>query len=117
MAFHGEGVAEDELDPLPAAEVGQPVPGEDTLDGDDEALAEGFDGLQERLGCRADVLVEEDSALPVENAEVHGPGVQVDAAVGSVGLRVESHGPLLKGRGFVFRQAYSGWGRRRRGPG
>jgi len=35
-----EGVAEDELDPFPPAQIGEPGPGEDALDGDDAIVAE-----------------------------------------------------------------------------
>jgi hypothetical protein len=43
--FHVQGVSENESDLLVVAEVGQPVPGEQALDGDDEIVAEGGDGL------------------------------------------------------------------------
>ena len=38
-----EGMAQDELDPLLGAEIGQPVPGENALDSDHQVLAKGFD--------------------------------------------------------------------------
>ena len=43
----------------------------------------------------ADPLVEDDGALLVEDAEVEGSGMEVDAAVVQVLLSIESHGPLL----------------------
>jgi acetyl-CoA carboxylase biotin carboxyl carrier protein len=94
--LHVEGVAEDEGDPFPPAEVREPVPGEDALGGDDEVFAVGRDGGQEGLGTAAQVLVEEDLALAIEDAQVHRLRVEVDPAVVGVALRVESHGSLLK---------------------
>ena len=79
--LHGEGVAQDELDPLAPAEVGDPVPGEDALDADDQVGSAGGDGLEERVGRGATVLVKHDLAVTGEDAEVHGASVQVDPAV------------------------------------
>ena len=90
--LHVEGVAEDEGDVL-GAEVGEPVPAEDALGGDDQVVAEGFDGFEEELGLAGQVAVQQDVAAPVlEDAEVHGAGVEVDAAVVSMLASVEAHG-------------------------
>lgn len=78
--------------PLPGAQVGQPVPGEDALDGDDEVLTVGGDHLEESLRPGLYVAVDEDFAGLVQDADVHGSGVQVDAAVVAVLLGVKSHG-------------------------
>src|SRR5262249_3420329 len=88
---HVQGVAEGEGDGFLLAEVGQPVPGEHALDADHEAVAEGGDGAEEGVGPGRQVAVEDDGAVVVEDADVHGPRVQVDAGVESVLLRVESH--------------------------
>jgi hypothetical protein len=93
--LHVEGMTEDELDPLPSAEIGEPVPGEHALDGDDEVVTVGRDGLYKGLRMTPHVLVQEDLALPVEDAQVHGLGMQIDPAVVGVRLGVESHGSLL----------------------
>ncbi len=61
--LHVEGVAEDEGDAFGGAEVGKPVPGEDALDGHDEALAIRSDRLQKRFGVRRQVLVDEHLAV------------------------------------------------------
>ena len=58
-------MAEDEGDVLPGAQVGEPVPGEDALDGDDEVVAVGRDGCEEPLGVARDVPVQEDLAVLV----------------------------------------------------
>ena len=94
--LHVQSVAKHELDPFPAAEVRQPVPGEHALDGDDEVVAVGRDRLEERFGTAPHVLVEEDLALPVEKAQIHGLRVQIAPAVVLVAFVVESHGSLLK---------------------
>src|SRR5262249_57799791 len=89
--FHVQGMAQDKRDRLLGAEVGEPVPAEQALDGDDQPLAEGFDGGQEGIGPRRQVLVVDHLAVRIEDAQVHGPGMQIDAAVKSVRLRVETH--------------------------
>jgi len=88
-------MSKDEGDGLLVAEIGDPVPGEDALDPDDDILAIGLDGLQERLRGGVDVLVEPDFALVVDDTDVHGSGVQIDAAIEGVGAGVESHWGLL----------------------
>jgi hypothetical protein len=52
-----------------------------------------YDGMGGKDGVRAggDGVVEEDDALGVENTECDGSGVQVDAALESVGLGAEPH--------------------------
>jgi hypothetical protein len=89
--FHVEGVAQDEGNPLLGAEVGQPVPGEDTFDADDEILPVRRNRLEKRLGCRFHIAVQHDLAVLIQDAEVHGAGVQVDATIKLVLLGVESH--------------------------
>jgi hypothetical protein len=46
---------------------------------------------QEGFWRRLHVLVQKYLAVPVENAQVHGAGVQADAAIVLVGVCVESH--------------------------
>jgi hypothetical protein len=94
-SLHVEGVAEDEGDVLATAEVGEPVPGEDALDGDDEAFTVRAHDLEEVFGRGGDVLVDEDPPLAVEDADEHRSGVKVDAAVEGVALGVKSHRGLL----------------------
>jgi hypothetical protein len=94
--LHVEGAAEIERDVLPPAEIGQPISGEDALDSDDEIFAIGLDGCRKRLWAVSRVLVEQDLAVSIENAEVHGLGVKVDATVAAMGPGVGSHGPLLE---------------------
>jgi hypothetical protein len=94
--LHVQGMAEDEGDVLAGAEIGKPVPAEDALSGDDQVVAVGRDGLEEELRIAAQVAVQKHvAALVVEDAQVHGTSVQVDAAVVSMLAGVEAHGPLL----------------------
>jgi hypothetical protein len=73
------------------AEVGEPVPGEHALAGDGESVAEGLDGLEEGGGRGGNGVVPDGVAVAVEDADGEGPGVEIDAAVKSVLLVVESH--------------------------
>ena len=92
---HVEGMAQNEVDLLASAQIGQPVPGEDTLGGDDKILPEGLDRSQEGFRAALDVLLEQRFSAAAEDAEIHGSGVKVDATVVRMNLVVESHGPLL----------------------
>src|SRR5262249_43323101 len=89
--FHVECVPEDKGDVLGLAQVGEPVPAKQALAGHDQAVAEGRDGLQESRRLGRHFLVQDDLAGVIEDAQVHCPGVQIDAAVESVRLVVEAH--------------------------
>jgi hypothetical protein len=58
------------------------------LQGDHEVITKGLDGPEKVVRAAAAVLVERGRSLSIEDAEVHGPGVQVDPAAGGVRLRV-----------------------------
>jgi hypothetical protein len=74
-------------------QIGDPVPAKDTLDIDDDVCEEREDQLKKHLGRpRWDVFKQPGFAFLVENADVHFPCVQIDAAVELVLLLVESHG-------------------------
>jgi hypothetical protein len=77
-------VAQDEGDLLLGAKVGDPVPGVHALGAEHEVVAERRKGPEERLGAGGDVLVEDDGAVLIEDAEVKGSGVEIGAAVESV---------------------------------
>jgi hypothetical protein len=89
--LHVQGVAQDEGDTLAGAQIGQPVPGEHAFDADHDVLAVRANDGQEVLGAGRSVAVDEDLAAGIEDADVHASGVQVDTAVVSVLLCVESH--------------------------
>src|SRR5579872_6037900 len=96
--FHGPGVTEDEGDVLVAAGVGQPVPAVHALAGDEQAVTEGSDGLEEGTRSGGQVASEDDLTVAVEDDEEEGPGVQIDASVESGGgrWREGAHGEDLR---------------------
>ena len=93
--LHVQRVAQDEGNVLLGAQVRQPVPAEHALHADHDAVAVGSDALEQCLGVARQIVVENDCAGTIENANVHGPCMQVDAGIKSVGLVVESHHGLL----------------------
>ncbi len=70
-SLHIESMAENKVDALLTAEVGEPVPAENAFDRNDESFAEGCDSLEEGLGLRADVAVKARLSGRVETTEVH----------------------------------------------
>jgi hypothetical protein len=96
--LHIEGVSQYKGDVFVGTQIGEPVPGEDALDGNDEVIAERRDGPQERFGGGLQNAVQQDLAVPVQDAQIHGSGVQIDAAVVPVDVCVESHWGLLSRR-------------------
>ena len=93
--LHVQRVTEDEGDGMLGAEVSEPVPVEDALGRDDQVFLEGFDGFEEASSVAGEVLVKQDVALGVENAQIESAGVKVDPAVMLMLLGIEAHGPLL----------------------
>jgi hypothetical protein len=53
------------------------------LAADDQAVAEGVDGLEEGCRCGGEVAGAALLSVAVEDAEEQGPGVEIDAGVGS----------------------------------
>jgi hypothetical protein len=66
------------------------VPGEAAFDADHHLLSRGDKRLETRFGCCPHMPVEHDLSILVYEAEVQGPGVQVDATVARVLCGVES---------------------------
>jgi hypothetical protein len=89
--LHGERMTEDERKTFVGTEVGEPVPGEHTLDRHDNPLTIRGNGVQKGLRSGFHIAMHQDLAALVEDADVHGPGMQVDAAVKWVLGGVESH--------------------------
>jgi hypothetical protein len=92
---HVERVTEDEGDVLLRAQVGEPVPTVDALDGDDQILAKRRDREEEPLWIAGQAAVQQHHALAVDDAEVQRPRVEVDPAVVLVRRVVEPHRALL----------------------
>src|SRR5260370_38416778 len=78
--------------------VGEPVPGGHTFDGDSEPITVGRDGVEERTAVGGIIAVQDGLTAGVEDAQVHAPGVQIDAAVESVRLLI----------GWLFVKAHHG---------
>ena len=97
-----EGMTEDESDALVGTQVSEPVPGAQARDGHDETLSRRGQSVQEGLRVGLHGAVHEPLAALVENADVHGTGVEVDAAGKWVLGRVESPCGLLLVRDTVF---------------
>ena len=108
MAFHLEGMTENEADAFSSAQIGQPVPGEEAFNADDDVLAEGTDRLEKGIGIGLHVAMKNDRAGLIENAEIHGSAVKINSAVVRMLLRIESHRGLLlscrpSGTTYTFR--------------
>jgi len=82
---------QDKGDVFSGAPIGDPIPGEYALDADDPIGAIGGNSLEEGLGIAFHVAMEQDVADLIEDAQIQGPGVQIDAAVVGMLLRVEAH--------------------------
>jgi hypothetical protein len=89
--FHVEGVSEDKRDTCIGAQVGEPVPGEHTFDGDDDTVSIGCNGFEKGFRICLHVTVKQRLTGLVEDADVHGTGMQVDTAVKWVLRGVKSH--------------------------
>ena len=79
--LHVQGVPKHEGDPLLRAEIGEPVPREDAFHGNHQVLAVRRDHLEKVLRRGGAVAMDENLALPIEDAEVHVPRVQIDPTV------------------------------------
>jgi hypothetical protein len=66
------------------------VPGEETLDGHHQAIPIGGHGLEEGFRRRLHIAVEQDFSFVTQDADVHGAGMPVDAAVKLVRCGVKS---------------------------
>ena len=113
--FHIKRMPEDKRHTFTGAEVGQPIPGEETCDADDQIGPVRRDGFEKRLRASRHVPVHQNLAILVQDAEVHGAGMQIDAAVKLVLLGVESHEVSSSSLVFSPLPAYHG-GMWRRGP-
>jgi hypothetical protein len=93
-AVHGlqrEGMPQDNGNTLVRTEIGQSIPGKQTLDGHDEALAVRGDGLEQGFRCGCHVAVQQDFASVSHDTDVHAPRMQINTTVKGVLVGVESH--------------------------
>ena len=89
--FHGERVPEDKRHAFAGTQIGQPVPGKDAFHTDDQVLPVGGDGFEKGGWASGHIPVHKDFPILVQDAEVHGTGMQINAAVELVLLRIEAH--------------------------
>jgi hypothetical protein len=75
-------VSKDEIDFVIGAQIGQPVPAEDTFDADNDIFDKG----------KHQFKVDDHFALTVQDADIHFPGMQIDTAVILVLPVVKFHG-------------------------
>jgi hypothetical protein len=89
--FQVEGMTEDKRDPMFSTEISKPVPGKHAFGRQDDLIAVGGDGLEQRLWGGGHGPVQQRFTSLVEDAQVHGAGVEIDTTVKRVLLGVESH--------------------------
>jgi len=90
-SFHVESVAEDEVETFVDAQIGQPVPAEHAFHANHEPVTERLDRPQKVVRLGSHVSMQTLVALAIEDAQIHLPCVQIDAAIEFVLLIVESH--------------------------
>ena len=84
-------MTENESDLFSSAQIGEPVPGEDAFDRDDDLFPIRCNRLEKGIGFGLHVAMKYDRASLVEDTEVHGSSVQINSAVMRMLLRIESH--------------------------
>jgi hypothetical protein len=90
--LHVQGVAQDKGDLVFGAKIGYPVPGEHALDTDHHIFEKREDDIKQQRGIGIDIFVHFGFTLLVDDAHVHFPCMQIDAAIEFVLLIVKSHG-------------------------
>jgi hypothetical protein len=66
-------VSKDEIDFVIGAQIGQPVPAEDTFDADNDIFDKGKHQFKIAFRIGFDVQVDDHFALTVQDADIHGP--------------------------------------------
>jgi hypothetical protein len=88
--LHIEGMAADERHAVLGTAVGEPVPGQQAFDGDHQIIAIGGNDLMKGLRTGFHMVVHDDLSGLIQETNIHGPSVQVDATIKLVRLGVES---------------------------
>ena len=90
-----------------AAEIGDPVPGENTFDSDDVVGAIQRYDMLEAFGSGRHVLVIDDRAGVVHDTDIHRSCMQVDAGVELMLFFIESHkGPPVEDLVYPYYRAF-----------
>jgi hypothetical protein len=84
-------VTKNEGDFVLVAEISEPIPTEHTFDPDDDVVKIRKNQIEELFCICLDVFMDFGFPLLVDDADVHFPGMQIDAAIVLVLLIVESH--------------------------
>src|SRR6266498_2728897 len=113
--FHGKGMPEDEGDTFAHTQVSQPIPREETFDRDDKIITIRRNDLEEGLGACLKVLRSQDLPIVVQDADVHRPGVEIDAAVCLMLCGGKAH-EVSSSSALLFPTPSIPGGMRRRGP-
>ena len=83
-------MTEDTRHTVCSPEVREPVPGKQACGSEDDRIAVGGNGFEKRLWGGGHVTVQQRCASLVEEAHVHGVGVEIDTTGKGVLLRVQS---------------------------
>jgi hypothetical protein len=62
-------------------EIGEPLPGAETLDGYNQTLSIGGDGLEKGFRRCFHLAVHKNVSIVAQEADIHGASMQVDATV------------------------------------
>lgn len=113
--LHVQRMPQDKRHPFTSAPVGEPVPGEETFNRDDEPLPIGGSDLKQRLRIGVHMTVPHDLAILVQDAAIHRAGVQLAPTVKLVLMSVKTHEVSSSPCGFLPMPTYHR-GMLRRGP-
>ena len=97
--FHVEGMAEDKFDPLLAAEIGEPVPGEHAFHADDQAVTERRYRPEKGFRRAGNIAVQEHVALRIQE-ERERPMSETSLNGSFVGNRFAENGQQVEDLNF-----------------
>ena len=100
--LHIEGMAQHRGNPFLLTQVRQPLPRKHTFHADDEVLFIGSNDPQKGFRRRRHIFVDEFGAVLIEDTDVHGAGMEIDATIMFMLLCVEIHPGLLGGVKFRY---------------
>jgi hypothetical protein len=101
--FHVQRMAQHTRQACTCAESSEPVPGDEACDGDDDSVPRGCDDLEKGVRTRFATLVDHDLPMLAQDTQVHGAGVEIDAAVHLMVFGVESHEIRCRRTGHTHR--------------
>jgi len=89
--FHRARLSQDKGHLFLSAEGGEPIPGEDTCNGHDKAVAVGSNGLEERCRSGFPMAVYKPRALLTQDTDVQASGMSIDTTGKWMLVGVEAH--------------------------